>query len=496
MIAKAVANEANANFFTLSGPEIMSKFYGESEENLRQIFNEATENAPSIIFIDEIDSIAPKREEIHGDVERRVVAQLLALMDGLKERGKVIVIAATNRANAVDPALRRPGRFDREIEIGIPDKKGRKEILEIHTRGMPLAEDVNLDKLANMTHGYSGADLQALCKEAAMRALREILPEIDLESEEIPGEILNKLEVKEKHFYDAFKSMSPSALREVIIESPNVRWSDVGGLKKTKQELKEAVEWPLKYGELFAHMRAKPPKGILLYGSPGTGKTLLAKAVATESEANFISVKGPEFLSKWVGESEKAVRETFRKARQAAPCIVFFDEMDAIARVRGESNDSHVTERVISQLLTELDGLEELRDVTVIVATNRPDIIDPALLRPRRFDRLIYIPPPDKEVRKEIFKIHTRNKPLADDVDVDELAEKTEGYTGADISAVCNKAVMTAIREHINKGNGEIRKEDFKKIKVEKRHFEKALKKVKSLPKEELEKHLKVAEEF
>ncbi|RLF28127.1 MAG: AAA family ATPase [Thermoplasmata archaeon] len=496
LIAKAVANEANANFFTLSGPEIMSKFYGQSEENLRQIFNEATENAPSIIFIDEIDSIAPKREEVHGDVERRVVAQLLALMDGLKERGKVIVIAATNRANAIDPALRRPGRFDREIEIGIPDKKGRKEILEIHTRGMPLAEDVNLDKLADMTHGYSGADLQALCKEAAMRALREILPEIDLESEEIPGEILNKLEVKEKHFYDAFKSMSPSALREVIIESPNVRWSDIGGLKKTKQELKEAVEWPLKYGELFAHMRAKPPKGILLYGPPGTGKTLLAKAVATESEANFISVKGPEFLSKWVGESEKAVRETFRKARQAAPCIVFFDEMDAIAPVRGGSNDSHVTERVISQLLTELDGLEELRDVTVIAATNRPDIIDPALLRPGRFDRLIYIPPPDKEARKEIFKIHTRNKPLADDVDIDELAEKTEGYTGADIAAVCNEAVMTAIREHINKGNGKIKKEDFKKIKVEKRHFEKALKKVKPLPKEELEKHLKVAEEF
>ncbi|HEC81628.1 MAG TPA: AAA family ATPase [Thermoplasmatales archaeon] len=496
LIAKAVANEANANFFTLSGPEIMSKFYGQSEENLRQIFNEATENAPSIIFIDEIDSIAPKREEVHGDVERRVVAQLLALMDGLKERGKVIVIAATNRANAIDPALRRPGRFDREIEIGIPDKKGRKEILEIHTRGMPLADDVNLEKLADMTHGYSGADLQALCKEAAMRALREILPEIDLETEEIPAEVLNKLEVKEKHFYDAFKSMSPSALREVVIESPNVRWKDIGGLEKTKQELKEAVEWPLKYGELFAHMKAKPPKGILLYGPPGTGKTLLAKAVATESEANFISVKGPEFLSKWVGESEKAVRETFRKARQAAPCIVFFDEMDAIAPTRGSSNDSHVTERVISQLLTELDGLEELRDVTVIAATNRPDIIDPALLRPGRFDRLIYIPPPDKEARKEIFKIHTRNKPLADDIDLNELAEKTEGYTGADIAAVCNEAVMTAIREHINKHGEKIKKQGLKKLKVEKRHFEKALKKVKPLPKEELKKHLKVAEEF
>ncbi|KAA0008546.1 MAG: CDC48 family AAA ATPase [Thermoplasmata archaeon] len=496
LIAKAVANEANANFFTLSGPEIMSKFYGQSEENLRQIFNEATENAPSIIFIDEIDSIAPKREEVHGDVERRVVAQLLALMDGLKERGKVIVIAATNRANAIDPALRRPGRFDREIEIGIPDKKGRKEILEIHTRGMPLAEDVNLDKLADMTHGYSGADLQALCKEAAMRALREVLPEIDLETEEIPAEILNKLEVKEKHFYEAFKSMSPSALREVVIESPNVRWKDIGGLEKTKQELKEAVEWPLKYGEIFAHMRAKPPKGILLYGPPGTGKTLLAKAVATESEANFISVKGPEFLSKWVGESEKAVRETFRKAKQAAPCIVFFDEMDAIAPTRGSSSDSHVTERVISQLLTELDGLEELRDVTVIAATNRPDIIDPALLRPGRFDRLIYIPPPDKEARKEIFKIHTRNKPLADDIDLNELAEKTEGYTGADIAAVCNEAVMTAIREYINKHGEKLKKEELKKLKVEKRHFEAALKKIKPLPEDELKKHIKIAKEF
>ena len=496
LIAKAVANEANANFFTVSGPEIMSKFYGQSEENLRQIFNEATENAPSIIFIDEIDSIAPKREEVHGDVERRVVAQLLALMDGLKERGKVIVIGATNRANAIDPALRRPGRFDREIEIGIPDKKGRKEILEIHTRGMPLADDVDLDKLAEMTHGYSGADLQALCKEAAMRAMRDILPEIDLEAEEIPAEVLNKLEVKEKYFYEAFKSMTPSALREVVIETPNVSWDDIGGLEKTKQELREAVEWPLKYNELFAHMKANPPKGILLYGPPGTGKTLLAKAVAAESEANFISVKGPEFLSKWVGESEKAVRETFRKARQAAPCIIFFDEMDAIAPTRGSSSDSHVTERVISQLLTELDGLEELRDVTVIAATNRPDIIDPALLRPGRFDRLIYIPPPDKKARKEIFKIHTRNKPLAKDVDLDELTEKTENYTGADIAAVCNEAVMAAIRDHINKTKGTIEKKDLKKLTVEKKHFEEALKKVKPLPEEELTRHLRIAEKF
>ncbi|RLF47431.1 MAG: AAA family ATPase, partial [Thermoplasmata archaeon] len=477
LLAKAVANETNANFYSLSGPEIMSKYYGESEENLRKIFKEAIENAPSIIFIDEIDSIAPKREEVTGEVERRVVAQLLALMDGLEERGKVVVIGATNRINAIDPALRRPGRFDREIEIGIPDKKGRREILEIHTRGMPLAKDVNLDKLAEMTHGYSGADLAALCKEAAMRALRRILPEIDLEAEEIPAEILEKLEVTEKDFYEAFKSMTPSALREVVIETPNVHWDDIGGLHDVKQKLREAVEWPMKYNELFSHMDAKPPKGILLYGPPGTGKTLLAKAVATESEANFISVKGPEFLSKWVGESEKAVRETFRKARQAAPCIIFFDEIDAIAPARGTSADSHVTERVISQLLTELDGLEELRDVTVIAATNRPDIIDPALLRPGRFDRLIYIPPPDKEARKEIFRIHTRKKPLADDVNLDELAEKTEGYTGADIAAVCNEAVMAAIREYIEKG-GKMDKEEMKKLKIHKRHFEEALKNV------------------
>ena len=495
LLAKAVANETNANFYSLSGPEIMSKYYGESEENLRRIFKEAIENAPSIIFIDEIDSIAPKREEVTGDVERRVVAQLLALMDGLEERGKVVVIGATNRINAIDPALRRPGRFDREIEIGIPDKKGRREILEIHTRGMPLAKDVNLDKLAEMTHGYSGADLAALCKEAAMRALRRILPEIDLEAEEIPAEILEKLEVTEKDFYEAFKSMTPSALREVVIETPNVHWDDIGGLHDVKQKLREAVEWPMKYNELFSHMDAKPPKGILLYGPPGTGKTLLAKAVATESEANFISVKGPEFLSKWVGESEKAVRETFRKARQAAPCIIFFDEIDAIAPARGTSADSHVTERVISQLLTELDGLEELRDVTVIAATNRPDIIDPALLRPGRFDRLIYIPPPDKEARKEIFRIHTRKKPLADDVNLDELAEKTEGYTGADIAAVCNEAVMAAIREYIEKG-GKMDKEEMKKLKIHKRHFEEALKNVKPMTEEELKRYVDIAERF
>ena len=496
LIAKAVANESNANFYSLSGPEIMSKYYGQSEENLRKIFEEAIENAPSIIFIDEIDSIAPKREETHGDVERRIVAQLLAIMDGLEERGKVIVIGATNRVNAIDPALRRPGRFDREIEIGIPDRKGRKEILEVHTRGMPLAEDVSLDKLAEMTHGYSGADLEALCKEAAMRALRKILPDIDLEAEKIPTEILNKLEATSKDFYEAFKSMTPSAMREVVIESPNVSWNDIGGLHEVKQELQEAVEWPMKYNEVFMHMDANPPKGILLYGPPGTGKTLLAKAVATESEANFISVKGPEFMSKWVGESEKAVRETFRKARQAAPCVIFFDEIDAIAPSRGGlTGDSHVTERMISQLLTELDGLEDLKDVTVIAATNRPDIIDTALLRPGRFDKLLYIKNPDEEARKEIFKIHLKKKPLADDVDIDELAKKTENYTGADIAAVCNQAVMEGIREYIKK-YGKVDKEELKKLKVERRHIEKALEKAKPISKNDLEKYTKISEKF
>ena len=495
LLAKAVANETNANFYSLSGPEIMSKYYGESEENLRRIFKEAIENAPSIIFIDEIDSIAPKREEVTGEVERRVVAQLLALMDGLEERGKVVVIGATNRVNAIDPALRRPGRFDREIEIGIPDKKGRKEILEIHTRGMPLAKDVDLERWAELTHGFSGADLSALCKEAAMRALRRILPEIDLDAEEIPAEVMEKLEVTDKDFYDAFKSMTPSALREVVIESPNVRWDDIGGLEEVKQSLREAVEWPLKYPDLFQHMDARPPKGILLYGPPGTGKTLLAKAVANESEANFISVKGPEFISKWVGESERAVRETFRKARQAAPCVIFFDEIDAIAPARGSSGDARVTERVISQLLTEMDGLEELRDVVVIAATNRPDIIDPALLRPGRFDRLIHVPLPDKRARLEIFKIHTRRKPLGDDVDLDRLAEITEGYTGADIQAICNEAVMSAIREYVR--DREILDRDgIKELKIHGRHFEEALKNVKPMEKEELERYVRIAERF
>ncbi|MEE9224058.1 MAG: CDC48 family AAA ATPase [Thermoplasmata archaeon] len=486
LLAKAVASETQANFHSLSGPEIMSKYYGQSEENLREIFNTAEENAPSIIFIDEIDSIAPKRDEVTGEVERRVVAQLLALMDGLKARGKVVVIGATNRPDSLDTALRRPGRFDREIEIGIPDKKGRHEILLIHTRGMPLAEGVDLKKFANMTHGYAGADLEALAKEAAIRALRRILPEIDLEVESIPVEILNKIIVTVDDFNDAFREMEPSALREVLIESPDVLWTDVGGLEGAKQELVETVEWPLKYGKLFEHMNAEPPKGVLLYGPPGTGKTLLAKAVATEAESNFISVKGPEFLSKWVGESEKAVRETFRKAKQASPCIIFFDELDAIAPLRGSNSDSHVTERVISQILTELDGLEDLHNVTVIAATNRPDIIDPALLRPGRFDRLIYIPVPDLEARRKIFEIHTRDKPLAKDVDLDVLARDSEGFTGADIASVSNEATMLSIRDFVLEG-GDLSEEGIAKRKISNKYFQKAMDKVCGTEKKRLE---------
>ncbi|MEM2902390.1 MAG: CDC48 family AAA ATPase [Candidatus Bathyarchaeia archaeon] len=498
LLAKAVASETNANFIHIGGPEIMSKYYGESEQRLREIFKEAEENAPSIIFIDEIDSIAPKREEITGEVEKRVVSQLLALMDGLKSRGKVVVIGATNRPNALDPALRRPGRFDREIEIGIPDRQGRLEILQIHTRGMPLAEDVDLSRIADVTHGFVGADLEALCKEAAMRALRRMLPNIDLEAESIPAEILNKITVTSKDFHEALKDVEPSAMREVLVEVPNVRWSDVGGLKEVKEELREAVEWPLKYPELFEHTDAKPPKGILLYGPPGTGKTLLAKAVANESEANFISIKGPELLSKWVGESEKAVREVFRKAKQAAPCIIFMDEVDSITPTRGGGfGDSHVTERVISQILTELDGLEELRDVVVIAATNRPDIIDPALLRPGRFDKLLYVPLPDLEARKEIFRIHTEKKPLTADVELGKLAEITEGYTGADIAAVCNTAVMLAIREHMTKHkNEEEIKKSAKDLKISMKHFEEALKKVKPISEEELRRYQEASKRF
>jgi len=474
MLAKAVAGETSSNFISIGGPAVMSKFYGESEERLREIFKEAEENAPSIIFIDEIDSIAPKRDEVSGEQERRIVAQLLALMDGLEARGKVVVIGATNRPNAIDEALRRPGRFDREIEISIPNRDGRLEILQIHTRGMPLTEDVDLERLADLTHGYAGADLSALTKEAAMAALRRILPDLDLETDEIPFETLNKIHVNKDDFSIALREMQPSTMREVLIEKPRVHWDDIGALAEAKQELKEAVEWPLKYGKVFEHMNAKPPKGILLYGPPGTGKTMLAKAVATESEANFIAVNGPEFLNKWVGESEKAVRETFRKARQAAPCVIFMDEIDSIAPERGTGDDSKVTERVISQMLTEMDGLQALNGVVIIAATNRPDIIDPALLRPGRFDKSILIGPPDKESRMSIFRIHTKDKPLDNDVDLEKLAEMTEGCTGADISAISNEAVMTAVRELVADGKVPT-DEELKACKVKMEYFVKAL---------------------
>ncbi len=530
LIAKAVANEIGASFFTINGPEIMSKYYGESEQRLREIFEEAKENAPSIIFIDEIDAIAPRRDEVTGEVERRVVAQLLALMDGLEERGQVIVIGATNRIDAIDPALRRPGRFDREIEIGVPDREGRFEILQIHTRNMPIEPEYRIDfvlealrnvyrqytdkevleaiqrtydevksledkekikevvkrnlseeivqdlereiikamlrELADQTHGFVGADIEALCKEAAMKALRRYIPQIDMNSEEIPLELLESMKVTYDDFKSALKEIEPSAMREVLVEVPKVTWDDVGGLEDVKREIIEAVEWPLKYPEKFKKFGIKPPKGVLLYGPPGTGKTLIAKAVANEAEANFISVKGPELLSKWLGESEKAVRKIFKKAKQVAPCIIFFDEIDAIAGMRG-LEENRAVERVVNQLLTELDGLEELEGVVVIGATNRPDIIDPALLRPGRFDRLVYVRPPDKKSRLAIFKIHTRNMPLAEDVDLEELADMTEGYVGADIEAVCREAVMLALREDINAE------------KVHMRHFLEALRKIK-----------------
>jgi len=469
LIAKAVANETDANFVSISGPEIMSKYYGESEKHLRDMFDEAEKNAPTIIFIDEIDSIAPKRGEVTGEVERRVVAQLLSLMDGLKGRGEVIVIAATNRPNAIDEALRRGGRFDREIEIGIPDMNGRLEILQVHTRGMPLSPELNgegndageLKRIAERTHGFVGADMSSLCKEAAMHALRRFLPEINMD-EEIPAEFIEKLEVTHKDFDEAFKNIEPSALREVFFEVPQVRWTDVGGLDAIKQELVEAVEWPLKYPEAFEAINTKPPKGIMLFGPPGTGKTMLAKAVANESEANFISIKGPEMLSKYVGESEKAVRETFRKAKQASPAIIFFDEVDSIAPIRGISSDSHVTERVISQMLTEMDGMEELKDVLVIAATNRPDMVDSALLRPGRLDRLIYVTPPCADARKEIFEIHLDGKPLDNKVDLRELARMTDGYVGSDIEAICREASIMALREKITPG---MDREEAKKIK-------------------------------
>src|ERR1051325_2817472 len=498
LLAKAVANETNANFYTIGGPEIMSKYHGESEERLRNVFQQAEKNAPSIIFIDEIDSIAPKRDEVSGEVERRIVAQLLSLMDGMSSRGKVVVIGATNRINAIDPALRRPGRFDREIEIGVPDRNGRLEILQIHTRGMPLDKDVNLEKLADISHGFVGADLQALSKEAAIRALRKVLPEIDLSSENIPSEILRKIIVTMQDFVDVTKEMEPSAMREVFVEVPDVKWEDIGGLGDIKQELQEAVEWPLKYRGVFAYTDATPPNGILLYGSPGTGKTLMAKAAANESEANFISIKGPELLSKWVGESEKGVREVFRKSRQAAPCIIFFDEMDAIAPIRGGNvGDSHVTERLISQLLTELDGLEILTNVIVIAATNRPDIIDPALLRPGRFDRLLYVPPPDRDSRIQIIKIHTRKKPLGEDVNIEQLADQADGYTGADIASLSSAAVMLALREYVSKyPNPNESDKHLQELRIHMYHFEEAMKKIRPLSTQELKMYKRISEEF
>ena len=451
LLARAVANESEANFFSINGPEIMSKFYGESEARLREIFQQAQQNAPSIIFIDELDAIAPKREEVTGEVERRVVAQLLALMDGLSGRGNVIVIGATNRPGALDPALRRPGRFDREIEIGVPDKKGRYEILQIHTRGMPLAEDVDLKKLAEMTHGYTGADLSSLGRETAMKALRRYLPQIDLEEERVPPSVLEKMEVNMEDFLNAYKEITPTAMREVYIEVPTIHWTDIGGLDEVKQDLKEAVEWPMKSPEIFVRLGIKPPKGILLYGPPGCGKTLLGRAVATESEANFITIKGPEIFSKWVGESEKAIREVFRKARMAAPAVIFFDEIDSLSPRRGLGfADSGVTERVISQLLTELDGIVTLEDIVVIAATNRPDIVDPAVLRPGRFDRLIYVPEPDEKSRLQIIKIYTKNMPLAKDVRLEGLAEMTKNYSGADIEALCRESAMYALRRDVN----------------------------------------------
>jgi len=451
LLARAVANESEANFYSINGPEIMSKFYGESEARLREIFQQAQQNAPSIIFIDELDSLAPKREEVTGEVERRVVAQLLALMDGLGGRGNVIVIGATNRPGALDPALRRPGRFDREIEISVPDKQGRHEVLQIHTRGMPLAEDVDLKKLSDMTHGYTGADLSSLGRETAMKALRRYLPQINLEEERIPPEVLEKMEVKMDDFMSAYKEVTPTAMREVYIEVSTVHWEDAGGLDDVKQHLIEAVEWPLKNPEMFTRLGIRAPKGILMYGPPGCGKTLLARAVATESEANFISIKGPEVFSKWVGESEKAIREVFRKARMAAPAVIFLDEIDSLTPRRGMGmSDSGVSERVISQLLTEMDGMVTLQDIVVIAATNRPDMVDSAVLRPGRFDRLIYVPEPDEKSRLQIFKIYTRNMPVASDVDLNQLSTITKYYSGADIESLCREAAMHALRRDVS----------------------------------------------
>jgi len=494
LIARAVASETDANFVSISGPEIVSKFYGESEQRLRQIFEEAAKAAPSIIFIDEIDSIAPKREDVSGDLERRVVAQLLALMDGLSARGEVIVIAATNRPNALDPAIRRGGRFDREIEIGIPNKNGRLEVLYVHTRGMPLDDSLDLKEIAEATHGFVGADLYALCKEAAMRTLERALPDLDVE-EDIPAEVLENLRVSKDDFRAALKKIEPSALREVFVEVAEVHWNEVGGLEEAKQSLIESVEWPLKYPEAFESVGVRPPRGILLYGFPGTGKTLLVRALATESNINFISIKGPELLSKWVGESERAVREIFRKARQAAPALVFFDEIDSIVPARGTGGETHVTERVVSQFLTELDGLVELKDVIIVAATNRPDLLDRSLLRPGRFDRLVYIPMPDKNARRKIFEINLIRM-AASGVSPQQLAEITEDYSGADLEMLCREAGMLALRQHIRPG---MSKEALiiDKISVTKEHFQEAYERIKPhLSKKMLEEYSQMIRDF
>ena len=480
LLAKAVAGETNSHFTSLSGPEIMAKHYGESEERLREIFKQAEENAPSIIFIDEIDSIAPKREEVSGELERRIVSQLLTLMDGMKSRGKIIVIAATNRPDSIDPALRRPGRFDREIEIGIPDDEGRLQILNIHTRGMPLDTDVNIKQIAKTTHGFVGADLEVLCKEAAMRSLRRILPEINLEEEKVSKEVLQKIKITKNDFTDALKEVRPSALREVLVQIPDVSWDDVGGLDELKEELQEAIEWPLKHKEAFEYAHVKPPKGVLLYGPPGTGKTLIAKAVAKTTESNFISIKGPELLSKWVGESEKGVREIFRKARMAAPCIIFLDEVDALVPKRGSGgSNSHVTENVVSQILTEIDGLEELNNVLIIGATNRLDIVDEALLRPGRFDRIIKVPNSDAKGRKHIFEIHLKNKPLGNDVKISEIVRLTDDFSGAEIAAVANRAAITSLKRYVG---GKIK--NVKEIKISQQDLIDAVDKVRPQKKE------------
>ena len=451
LLAKAVAGETNAHFISISGPEIMGKHYGESEERIREIFTQAEENSPSIVFIDEIDSIAPKRDEVSGELEKRIVSQLLTLMDGMKSRGNVVVIAATNRPDSIDPALRRPGRFDREIEIGIPDDEGRFDILSIHTRGMPIDEKVDLKQISKTTHGFVGADLEILSKEAAMKSLRRILPEIDYDEEKISSEILEKIQITSDDFRDALKEVSPSALREVQVQVPNVSWDDVGGLENLKEELKEAVEWPIKYKDAYDYVNVESPKGILLDGPPGTGKTLIAKALAKMTDSNFISIKGPELLSKWVGESERGIREIFRKARQAAPCIIFLDEVDALVPRRGSGgSNSHVTENVVSQILTEIDGLEELNNVLIIAATNRLDIVDEAFLRPGRFDRIIKVPNPDEKGRQHIFEIHTKSKPLASDAKISEIVKLTDNFSGAEIAAVANRAAITALRRYVS----------------------------------------------